>query len=216
MQEIRNRARANLPTVLLTLLSIVQALALEFLWDHIREVQDLFTLSWLNALLWLQLSATLIGLVLIWIVYASHVMRLIWVPTTTDSVYPFAIGLLEFILIELLRPADAGKWLICYAAIFALMVWVSHRTMRRARLDGANESFFKSLAPATLRDFYPGIAMISAIAAAGAYLVISGDTGPIAMLAMLMTTGLALYQFRVTASFWERSLADGWPQKKTT
>lgn len=37
MQELRERARANLPTVLLTLLSIVQALALEILWTHVRE-----------------------------------------------------------------------------------------------------------------------------------------------------------------------------------
>jgi hypothetical protein len=213
MEEIRNRARANLPTVLLTLLSIVQALALEFLWDFIRDTPDLLAFSWLNVLIWVQLAATLIGLVLIWIVYASHVMRLRWVPTTTDSVYPFAIGLLEFVMIELLGPATIGPWLICFATIFALMVWVSHRTMRRARLDGDNEAFFRSLSPAEFRDFIPGIAMIAAVAGAGVYLYLSNDTGILALLALLMTTGLAIHQFRVTASFWERSLSDDWPQR---
>jgi len=208
MEEIRNRARANLPTVLLTLLSIVQALALEFLWSYIKETPGLLVASWLNMLVWVQLFTTLIGLVLIWIVYASHVMRLRWVPTTTDSVYPFAIGLLEFILVELLGTDSLGQWLVCYAVIFALMVWVSHRTMRRARLDGANEPFFRTLAPATITDFYPAIAMIGALTVAGFYLTISHDTGVIALLSLIMTAGLAIYQFRITASFWEKSLSD--------
>lgn len=39
MQEIRDRARANLPTVLLTLLSIVQALALEFFGPTSRKLR---------------------------------------------------------------------------------------------------------------------------------------------------------------------------------
>ena len=42
MESIRNRARENLPSVLLTLLSIVQAVALETLWSHVTERQDLF------------------------------------------------------------------------------------------------------------------------------------------------------------------------------
>jgi len=212
MQEIRNRARANLPTVLLTLLSIVQALALEFLWSHMKEATSLYEVSWISLLMWVQVSTTLLGLVLIWIVYASHVMRLRWVPTTTDSVYPFVIGLLEFVLIELLGPANMGPWLICYAAIFALMVWISHRTMRRARLDGANEVFFKSLEPATIRDFYPAIGTISTLASAGIYLMVSNDTGLIALFSLLATAGLAIFQFRTAASFWERSLSDDWPQ----
>lgn len=213
MQEIRDRARANLPTVLLTLLSIVQALALEFLWAHIRETSSLFDMSWPTVLMWVQIGACFTGLVLIWIVYASHVMRLRWVPTTTDSIYPFAIGVLEFILVELLGPTHMGAWMICYATIVALMVWISHRTMRRARLDGANAAFFRKLDPATIKDFYPAIAIISIIGFAGIYLEISNDTGVIALVAMLITVGFAIFQFRVAASFWERSLSDDWPQK---
>lgn len=210
MEEFRNRARANLPTVLLTLLSIVQALALEFLWTYVKDSPELLVASWSNALLWLQFFATLTGLVLIWVVYASHVMRLRWVPTTTDSIYPFAIGLLEFIMIELLGPGKIGPWLLCYALIFALMVWVSHRTMRRARKDGANDAFFGSMAPAQVRDFYPAFAMIGGMAAAGIVLTTTPGVGLFAWIAVTMTTALAIYQFRVTAIFWELSLSDEW------
>ncbi len=213
MEEFRNRARANLPTVLLTLLSIVQALALEFLWSYISETPELLGASWANALMWLQLATTLIGLVLIWVVYASHVMRLRWVPTTTDSVYPFAIGLLEFIMIELLGPGRIGQWLLCFALIFALMVWVSHRTMRRARGDGANDAFFGSMAPAKFRDFYPAIGMIGGMAGAGIYLIENNGAGAFAWVAVGFTACLAIYQFRITAIFWERSLSDDWPNR---
>lgn len=213
MQEIRERARANLPTVLLTLLSIVQALALEFLWTFTRDNPQVWEMTWISLLTWLQLAASFLGLVLIWVVYASHVMRLRWVPTTTDSIYPFAIGLLEFVLIELLGAEHFGGWMISYAAIFALMVWISHRTMRRARLDGQNEQFFNNLQPAEPKDFYGAIAGVIVMATFGAYVAATNNTGVVALIGILATALIALYQFRMAAYFWERSLSDDWPKR---
>lgn len=215
MQEIRERARANLPTVLLTLLSIVQALALEFLWTFIRDNPHVWELNWISMLTWIQLASTFLGLVLIWVVYASHVMRLRWVPTTTDSIYPFAIGLLEFVLIELLGAEHIGGWIISYAAIFALMVWISHRTMRRARLDGQNEQFFVNLKPAKLRDFLGAFVGVTAMVFFGAYISFTNDTGVIALIGMLTTAAIALHQFRTAARFWEQSVSDGWPNRNS-
>lgn len=65
MKTIRNRARDRLPSVLLTLLSIVQALALEFLWSHISEAEYPFEPSWIAAISWLQIAASFNGIVLI-------------------------------------------------------------------------------------------------------------------------------------------------------
>ena len=45
MDSMRDRAKDMFPVVLLTLLSIVQALALEFLWDHTRNRAELFEFS---------------------------------------------------------------------------------------------------------------------------------------------------------------------------
>lgn len=213
MQELRDRARANLPTVLLTLLSIVQALALEFLWAHVRENGPLFEISWLSVLLWIQLLTTFVGIMLIWIVYASHVMRLRWVPTTTDSVYPFVIGLLEFMLIEFLGPDEFGQWMICNSVVFGVMVWISHRTMKRARMDGANAAFFQHLESATLRDFLPAVTTVSVGILAGVYLAIANDSGWAAMISLLGASVVMVYQFISVATFWERSLSDDWPQK---
>jgi len=88
VNTMRKRAKEHFPTVLLTLLSIVQALALELLWSHLRESPYLFELSWITAISWMQILATFLGLVLIWVVYANNVMRFRWVPVTSESVYP--------------------------------------------------------------------------------------------------------------------------------
>ena len=208
MNTIRNRAKEHLPTVLLTLLSIVQALALELLWSHVREASYLLELSLLAVISWAQIAASLIGIVLIWFIYVGNVVRFRWVPTTSDSVYPFLIGLLEFMLVETLGREDVGMWFICLALIFALMTWVTHITMRRARLDGENDAFFSTVKPAVLRDFYPAIAIVCGLMLAGVYLLASGDTGIVAMLASLAATCLLAWQFYLSAHFWDRSLSD--------
>ncbi len=206
MNTMRNRAKEHFPTVLLTLLSIVQALALELLWSHLRESPYLFELSWITAISWLQIFATFSGLVLIWVVYANNVMRFRWVPVTSESVYPFLIGLVEFMLIETLGPDQIGLWFMLMALIFGMMTWVAHTNMRQARQDTDNEAFFSGFEPALLRDFYPQIAIVCAIALAGIYLLISGDRGLLALLALLATNIILGWQFYTAALFWKGNM----------
>ena len=84
MNSIRVRAKEHFPTVLLTLVSIVQALALELLWSHLHEADYLFRLSWIAVISWIQIAATVIGIVLIWVIYSGNVIRFRWVPSTGD------------------------------------------------------------------------------------------------------------------------------------
>ncbi len=208
MKIIRNRAKEQLPMVLLTLLSIVQALALELLWSHVRESAYLFEMTWTAILTWIQIGTSFLGIVVIWLVYASTAMRFRWVPTTGDSVYPFIIGLLEFILIETLAPEYMGLWFVCMAMIFGLMTWISHRTMRRARLDGENDEFFASLTPATARDFIPAFVIVFVLILAGTYLGVTGDRGMVALVAVLLAFAGLVRQLIIAARFAEMSVAD--------
>lgn len=208
MSAMRDRAKEHFPMVLLTLLSIVQALALELLWTHVRGADYLFVPGWAAVFYWIQIASTFLGLILIWVVYASNTMRFRWVPVTSDSVYPFFIGVIEFMLIESLGPNEVGLWLILMALIYAVMVRVSHKTMQRARQDGENDVFFKDYAPATMRDFAPQIAIVCVQALAGAYLWVSGDEGVIAALAVLATASVLVWQFYMTALFWEHTVVD--------
>ncbi|TDJ23602.1 MAG: hypothetical protein E2O58_08185 [Gammaproteobacteria bacterium] len=208
MNPMRERAKEHFPTVLLTLLSIVQALALELLWAHLHEADYLFQPSWIAVISWVQIAATLLGIVLIWVVYAANVMRFRWVPVTSDTVYPFVIGLLEFLLIDTLGADEIGLWLVIMASTFGVMQWVAHSTMRLARRDRDNAAFFADVDPAQLRDFYPQIAIVCALAFAGLFVLTTGDQGTVAMLALLATNGLLLWQFHNSAEFWKRSIAD--------
>lgn len=208
MNMMRDRAKEHFPTVLLTLLSIVQALALELLWSHLRETAYLFAPSWIMAISWLQILATFIGIVLIWVAYASTVMRFRWVPVTSESVYPFVIGLIEFMLIATLGPDRIGEWFLFMALVFAVMTWVAHASMRRARQDPDNEAFFSRFEPARFRDFYPEVAIVCALVLAGIYLFISGDQGIFTLLALLVLNCILGWQFYAAALFWKRTVIE--------
>ncbi|MFT7527100.1 MAG: hypothetical protein ACI9LY_002252 [Arenicella sp.] len=208
MNIIRNRAQEQFPTVLLTLLSIVQALALELLWEHIQETQTLIEATAQAVVSWAQILTTLFGIILIWIVYASTAMRFRWTPSTADSVYPFIIGLLEFILIETLAPGMVGQWAIILVIIFGSMVLLSHLTMRKARVSGDNGDFFKKSNPATLKNFFGQIAVLILLLLGGSYVWLSDNNGMISYLLIAAVFTLLLWQYIGSATFWNSSLRD--------
>jgi len=209
MDTIRNRAIDQFPMVLLTLLSIVQALALEFLWDHLRHRSDLYDYSWIALLGWLQIAASLMVIILIWLTYSGMVMRFRWTPSTADSILPFFVGLIEFLMIDMMGPNNLGQWTIVLAVVFATMVIVSHKVHRRARRDPANRGWFEQYSPATLRDFLPQIVVITAIVLLGVWLSRSGNYGWPALCALIATHAILGYETYRAAKFWNQSMGGG-------
>ena len=208
MSAMRDRAKEHFPMVLLTLLSIVQALALELLWSHVVDADYLYESPTDALIIWIQIAATFTGLILIWVVYAANTMRFRWVPVTVDSVYPFIIGVLEFMLVETLDPGETGQWLMLMAIIFAVMVRVSHKSMQRARQDRDNQIFFEKYRPATTRDFLPQIAIVFLMGSAGVATWYFGLGGTFALIAVLATFGILIWQFYQTALFWKQTVVD--------
>ena len=202
---IARRAKENLPTVLLTMLSIVQALALELMWEHLTGQADLYEWTFLAVLGWAQIITNLIGILLIWLIYSSLVMRFSWVPTTTDSVFPFLVGILEFTQINLLGISSMGAWFIVMSGLFATMVWISQVTMRRARLDGDNHEYFKTVSPANTRDILFSLLPVVLLVFIGVWIWITQNQGWPALLAIVITAGLLGYQLRLNHVFTERS-----------
>ena len=208
MKSMRERTKEHFPTVLLTLLSIVQALALELLWAHLGTAPYLFELTWLAVLYWAEILATLIGIVLIWLVYASNVMRFRWVPATSDSIFPFIIGIVEFVMIDTLGPDTIGTWLVLMAAVFATMTWIAHTTMKRAREDSDNADFFVGRTPAVLADFYPQIFSVALLLAMGLYLEINPQAIGFAAFAVAAILLVLVWQFNSWATFWKQTVAE--------
>lgn len=205
MNTIRNRAKDHMPVVLLTLLSIVQALALELLWAYISSHAYLFEATWVALLGWMQVLATMLGVLLIWLIYASTVMRFRWVPATTDSIFPFLIGIVEFTLIAGLGLEHLGTWFLTMAFIFAMMTWVSHLSFRRARQDAENVEFFSKVRPTNLSDYTGTMINVSVMAALGAFFAATGYSGWFALIALLALLGVLLYQIYLTDRYWRLS-----------
>ena len=208
MSVMRNRARDQFPMVLVTLLSIVQALALELVWGYIDQHVEPFTFTFESVLNWAQLVATLLGLILIWVVYASVTMRFRWVPSMMDSVYPFIIGLLEFMLVRSLESGNAGRWILLMTAVFALMVRISHLTMRRARSDEANHAFFSRFERATWRDFILHTTILSSLALVGIIVLVTDSRGWTALIGILVCNCLLIWQFSDSWRFWNSSVVE--------
>jgi hypothetical protein len=209
MDTIRNRAKDRFPMVLLTLLSIVQALALEFLWDHTRHRTEIFEISVVALLGWLQIAVSLYVIILIWLMYAGMLMRFRWTPTITDSIWPFFIGLIQFLMIEIMGAEKLAYWLIVLALIYATTDFINHRAMKRARIDPANREFFDRFLPATLRDFAPQITVVIALLLASTWIWFSEHQGWFAICTLVVSfIGLG-YETHKAARYWNVSMGIG-------
>ena len=204
---MKSRAKDTMPNVLLTLLSILQALALELLWSHLQIADYLFEGDWTRLTFGMQILATFMGILVIWVIYATNVMRFRWVPRISDSVLPFFVGINQFMLIEMLGPGNQGWWFILLAAVFGLMHGTVQLMMRRARLDGDNDAFFQNVSPATLKDFYPTILIVLSLSGLGAYLLARPDAELIALIGALGAFALLSYQLYSVSYFWNRTMS---------
>ncbi len=203
--QIRRRAKANFPTVLLTLLSIVQAFALELLWSYVTEQTHLYDLSFFAILGWVQIVATLLGILLIWLIYSDLVLRFSWVPTTTDAIFPFLVGILEFGQITALGTQTIGFWFMILGLLFAAMAWISQATMKRARLDTDNDDFFKNVDPAGWSDHLSSIVPVVLLMIIGVGLWLTGNQGWFALGTLGFATVLLAYQIRMNHIYTQRA-----------
>ena len=206
MNRIRRRATKQLPSVLLTLLSIIQAIALESLWDRTIHRPEFFEASWIATLGWLQVTVTFSLIVLIWVVYIALLMRFRWTPALTDLVLPFAVGIAQFALIELTHPARLGEWCLGLAVLAVIAVTIDFRFIRRARHDPRNKEFFDNVAPATWRDHAPQVCFVLFAFGAGVFLAMTRHSGWFAFLTLMISLVAVAYNSWLQVHFWNRSM----------
>ncbi len=205
MSDIRDRAKQHLPSVLLTLMSIIQALALEFLWDVVRVTPRVFT--WDAVLIWLQIAAVMLGILQLWMFYTSAAMRFRWTPTTQDLLFPFLIGVLEFTLIDL-TGEHLALWFWTLAALYALAAWDSQIVMVRARGDPDNRDFFSTVRPAGLAEFIEPMIVIGGLVAFGLAVYLVRDNGWLAFAGVLFAVGNLAWRLLMGRHFWNRSMQE--------
>jgi len=202
LSSMRDRARAQFPMILLTLISIIQALALELLWSRVTDSAFLYEFSSAAFIGWGMASVALLGILQIWVMYSTLVIGFTWRPGLRDSIVPFVIGIQEFLLIELIDERFDPTWLFALASLFVVANWITHQSFRRARLDAGNAAFFRNRSPATLRDFRWQIAVVLLLLGFGIAGLLPGTPDWLALLAIAITNVVLLLQINFSRRLW--------------
>ncbi len=149
MERIRTQAKDMFPAIFLTLVSMIQALALEVLWSAVRERE--YLRAWDSAALtgWLQVAAMALLLFYIWNAFANMVIRFRWVFSTRDSTVPFVLGIAQFSLISLIQPGTVHLWFYVFAATMVFVVWFIWRVVRSILSEPDNADLVESGALST-------------------------------------------------------------------
>lgn len=207
MSERSNRVRNLVPTIILTVLSMIQALALELYWNQLVESELIWSGGWIALVACLQFAAMFFGIMLIWLLYVSFVLRFNWLPSLEDTLVPFLIGLMEFGLIDLTHPDLVGPWFLLLASLFVVAIYTSHTINRRARQDPSNAYFFSQHDPATWRDYKESAISVGVMALFGTILWLNPGLHALAVVALLLTMAALGYQYLQARRFWLHSLS---------
>ena len=202
MKQTLDRARELLPTVVITVLSMIQALALELYWTRFGESDYLWQWGWDATIGWVQLAVMLLGILQIWLFYVSLVLRFSWLPTMEDTLTPFIIGLLEFAMIDLMGSDHLGAWFLMLAAVFSVSIGASHLVFRRARRDPLNNYCFSQMGSASWRDYLMSFVVVAILIIVGAALWLSGHVGVFALAGLLFALAALSYQLVSIHRYW--------------
>jgi len=202
MESIRQRAVEMLPSVMLTALSMVQAIAIEFLWSRLWETPYLWVWSSEALVGWSQSFTCFVGFLLVWILYVTLVVQFRWVPTVRDMSVPFLIGVLEFSLIAATSPSLLGIWFGILGLLFFISYWNSQAIAMRARRDPRNREFFDGREPATWRDFIWPMVPAGTLFALSLFFFLTDSKGTFALLAVLVALGFILNRMWLMSRWW--------------
>ncbi len=205
MHSQRTRAREQFASVLLAVLGVIQALALELLWEQGIGGIDRWRDAGAALAGWLQIASVFQGVVVVWTVYATLVLRFSWVPRFRDLVFPFLVGALEFGLVALMQPDRLASWFALLGVIFATMSSISFATFAAIYREGGHER--DPWDREQLMSYVPSVAAAASLLgfALGAWLF--GATSWVAFIGILTANlGLA-FQLSVLRRFWHADVA---------
>jgi hypothetical protein len=207
MNNMRERAQRQFPIVLLTLISIIQALALELLWSKIIESKFLWYFDAAALVGWGMLSVSLMGILQIWVMYSTIVMGFTWRPSLRDSIIPFVLGIQQFMMVSIISPTFNAMWLYDLASIFLVGNWMAHITFKRARANKENDLFFKSRSPATLKNFTWPLLVISILVMFGMMFTALGGPNWVALLAIVFANVVLALQIISSRALWNAMMS---------
>ncbi len=190
------------PVILLTFISIIQALALELMWGKIAEADYLWEWGIQAIIAWGSIVVSMMGILQVWVLYSTLVLGFAWRPSMRDLLLPFVIGILQFSMVSLLGPVFNPMWLYSLAAIFLFGNYVAHITFRRARILEVNAAFFVGREPATWRDFVWAFTNIFMLTLFGILYTALGNPDWLALVSIIFANVALIIQVVTSRRLW--------------
>lgn len=204
--DIPEHAKRLTPNLTLTLLSIVQALALEVLWSGLPEQPHLWNGGLLAVVGWLQVFALFLGIVVMWVSFVGMVLRMTWVPSVREAVVPFGLGVAEFVLASMLAPHYLVYWLLILAAFFAFATWTGVDIFRAASREPENRELFEKRRFERWDYYGPLYFFVAALMISAALVAWQGVNSWAGVLAVLVANGTLLIQLSIIRHYWNLDL----------
>ncbi len=128
-----------------TLVSVVQAIALEAGVARALAVDPGFGLQWNTALVWLEILLIGQTIVYVWVSYTLLVTLAQWIFRVFDFGAAFTVGVMQFVAITFIGRDSVHAFLVMVALGFVAGAWVSHSNTGAAARTADNEDVMRVL-----------------------------------------------------------------------
>ncbi len=209
-QTRQKRAQEQFPQVLLGVLGIIQALALELLWERGVSGLDRWHAIDASAAGLTQVVVAFLGVVLVWVVFATMVLRFRWTPRFRDLLSPFVIGALEFLLVDSMAPELLPRWFLLMTLIFITVSAATYTTFESAI---PMDEFGGLPLRDRMASFLPSIVSTFVLLLAAIAVWYRGPTSGVALASLMVAGAGLLLQLLTVRFYWYRDLEDAPPAR---
>jgi hypothetical protein len=166
-----SRLKGSFTPVYLTILSIIQAVALAELARVVADNYAQFTLAQ-----WALVLLTFLIVIIIWNHVTTDAMAWVWIPDVRDSLIPFLLGAFELYQAHAIV-AGLGPWLFGMVAGAALAVLEFFHVGHQVRLEADDAEALRLFRSRSWSDLLQGIVGMGLFFALGMAVVATGGAG---------------------------------------
>ncbi|HSM36456.1 MAG TPA: hypothetical protein VK837_08685 [Longimicrobiales bacterium] len=195
----REKALTQFPAVYLTLVSVVQAIALEVLVARVVAVRPAFALSADAVIVWLEVVLLVLTIFYGWVSYTLLVTLAQWVLRAFDFAAAFSVGLMQFVAIGFIGPGSFTAFCSMVAVGFGFGAFVSHSNTGVAARRPENLTVMRSM-PRRRLTFLLGLVGLSGVAGALA----AGTSRALVVAALAACNLILVAALREWFAWWNR------------
>lgn len=197
----RDRALAQFPAMYVTLVSVVQAIALEVLVSRVYEVGLEPTLTAYSAMVWLEVALLGQTIFYVWVSYTLLVTLAQWVFRFFDFAAAFAVGVFQFAAIKWIGTESPRNFLVMVAIGFVAGAWISLSNTGAAARRPENAEVMRGFPHRNLAIL---LGLVGVLGLIGVLVAGSGPGRPVAPSVLLALCNVVVFVALLRWFFWWR------------